>query len=48
MRWSTEDTLKLIGLAMFLGAFAIVLQQLMAAQAKLDAKTKKEEENKSS
>ncbi|KAL9187091.1 hypothetical protein ACHAXT_010811 [Thalassiosira profunda] len=46
MRWSTEDTLKLLGLALFVGAFAIVLQQLNGAQARLTAREearKKEE-----
>jgi len=38
MRWSAEDTFKLLGLLLFLGAFAVVLQQLLAAQAKIDAR----------
>lgn len=49
MHWSTEDTLKLLGLILFLGSFAIVIQQLLGAQARLDANSKaKEGENKSS
>jgi len=45
MYWSTEDTLKLLGLVLFFGAFAIVIQQLLGAEAKLNTK---EGEEKSS
>ena len=38
MLWSAEDTLKILGLAAFIGAFAVVIQQLLAADAKLNHK----------
>lgn len=41
MHWSTEDTLKLLGLVLFFGAFAIVIQQLLGAEARLNTKEEK-------
>jgi len=38
MRWSLEDTLKLLGLTLFIGSFVIVIQQLLSADAKVNAK----------
>lgn len=46
MRWSTDDTLKLLGLVLFLGAFAVVYQQLLRAQERLDSNAAKREANK--
>lgn len=38
MYWSTEDTLKLLGLTLFVGAFVAVIRQLLQAEARLSAK----------
>ena len=38
MHWSTEDTLKLAGLLAFVGAFVVVFQQLLRAEAKMNRK----------
>ena len=38
MYWNKEDTLKLLGLILFVGSFVIVLQQLLAAEARLNNK----------
>jgi len=36
--WSKEDTLKLLLLVLFAGFFAIALQQLFRAEARLNAR----------
>lgn len=41
MPWTTEDTLKVLGLILFIGAFVIVFQQLFSAESKLGVKEDK-------
>jgi hypothetical protein len=46
MYWSTEDTLKVIGLILFISPFVIAIRQLYKSADKL--KAKREREKKSS
>jgi hypothetical protein len=46
MYWSIEDTLKVIGLILFIAPFVVAIRQLYKSADKL--KAKRERENKSS